>query len=294
MTPLREKDAPQETVQKGAQPGKTRSFAHQGKGKTPDPSIVWYFVLLLVMLGWATVYPLSKYIVDTTGPLLLSFLRYFLAVIPLIPFVVLETRREKGRSTITPRDLLGISLIGVFGIAGFSTLMYFGVMLSTATNSSLLVNTQPIIATLCAPLIVGEMFTPGRLIGAIIGVIGMSFVVTGGDFSIALLEKGYLLGNILLIGAAAAMAFYGILIKRYVNKYGSLRPTFITMLVGSVLLLIPVLVSGIPADFLENLTGWKVLLLLYLGAGGTAFTFLMFNRAVPHTGVVTAMGFKLF
>ncbi|MFP4267601.1 MAG: DMT family transporter [Spirochaetaceae bacterium] len=272
-------------------------------GGVPAPrgverSGVWYLILLLVMLGWGTVYPLSKYIVDTTGPLLLSFLRYFLATIPLIPFVVMEIRRasgrEKGRLSINPRDLLGIALIGVFGIAGFSTLMYFGVELSTATNSSLLVNTQPIIATLAAPLIVGEHFTLGRLSGAIIGVTGMFFVVTGGDFSAAILKQDYLLGNLLLIGASAAMAFYGILIKRYVHKYGSLRPTFITMLVGCVFLLIPLLVRGIPAGFLESITGWEVVLLLYLGAGGTAFTFLMFNRAVSHTGVVTAMGFKLF
>jgi drug/metabolite transporter (DMT)-like permease len=167
-----------------------------------------------------------------------------------------------------------------------------GVRYSTASNGSLLVNSQPIFTTLLAPLIINEDFTPLRLLGALAGIAGVYLVVTGGKALGSILGQQHFTGNLILVGAAVAISLYTILLKRYVIRYGGFLPTFLTMLAGTVLLT--------PAAFLftkgRPLAGLQIShlpLLLYIGVVCTALVYPLFNRALRENGVVRAVGFKL-
>jgi len=240
------------------------------------------------MLIWGLMYPATKYVVQEVDAGFVAFIRYCIATLALLPFFVAD--RGKRKSRIGRRDALAMSALGVLGVAGFSVCITFGIKLSTAANSALLVNTQPILTALIAPLLIREGTSTLRILGGLFGLIGIYLLVSGGMGLGQVLQPEYLLGNALLVSAALLFSLYSIFIKRYVSTYGGLAPTFLSMAAGTVLL-IPVLIIG-SGSSLRSLNLVHGALLLYIGVVATAIANLLLNQSFHHLGVVRAMGFK--
>ena len=254
-------------------------------------SRLWLGLLTLAAAAAGSIYPITKLLALEISPLSLAFLRYFLAVLPMTPFFIVEYRRKSER--ITGRDYTSMLSLGLLGVAGFSLAFFYGVNLSTSSNGSVLVNTQPIFAAFLAPLLIDERFSVRSIAGTALGIIGIFLVVTGGRWNALSFERGVLLGNVILLGASLSLTLYSILLKRYISKYGGVIPTFVTMASGTIALCIVVLsVQGYLVD-IGSLTGFEILFLLYIGFFCTAYFFLVFNRALQEIGVVKSIGFKL-
>ncbi len=261
--------------------------------------IYWYVGLTFVMVVWATVYPVTKMVVRKVDPLTISLLRYLIGIIPLFPFFLVElNKRRMGKSEtenfLSFKDVLSMSFLGLLGVTFFALFLFYGIKFSTASNGSLLANTQPIFTTLLAPLVIKEQFSFSRILGAFIGVIGIALVVTGGNLREIFVFSGLpIVGNILLVLSAISMSIFSIFLKRYIKRYGGIIPTFITMLSGSFFLALVIL--GYVGGFrgLAGIGIWDWLALVYVGVVGTALVYLIFNRALEAIGVVRAVGFKL-
>lgn len=258
-------------------------------GDRRHPPVGWTVVLILLMLLLATVYPATKRLTATLHPVAVSLFRYGLGAAAMFPMYAAERRRQP---RLAPADWLALSLLGVLGIAVFSVCLTVGVHHSTASNGSLLVNSQPLFTALLAPLIIREKLTPWRLLGALAGVVGVYLVVTGGEAAGGLLGGEHLVGNAILVGAAVASSVYTMLLKPYVLRFGGLVPSFVSILAGAVVLA--------PAAFLftggrpfAGLRGGQLALLAYIGVVGTALVYPLFHGALGTRGVVRAVGFKL-
>ena len=253
-------------------------------------NVLWPVLLVFVMFILATVFPATKHLSKAISPATIAFFRYFWGTIPLIPFFIVENRRNR-RSLSLP-DVLALFGLGVLGIALFSICFNFGLKLSTAYNGSLLINSQPIFTTLLAPLIIKEDFSGLRILGALAGVAGVYLIVAGGVGLGEVLTHDYFWGNLILLGGALSISIYSILLKQYVVKYGGFVPTFLSMLSGTVVLLVAaVFISGNQVFQGITLGSWP--LLIYIGVIGTALVYPLFNLALKATGVVRAVGFKL-
>jgi len=240
------------------------------------------------MLIWGLMYPATKYVVQVIDPVFIAFVRYCIATLSLMPFFVVDMGRRKTR--IGSRDALAMSALGLFGVTGFSVCLTIGIKLSTAANSALLVNTQPILTALIAPLLIKEYTSLVRIVGAVFGLVGIYFLVSGGLRIGQVFQPEYFLGNVLLLSAALLFSLYSIFVKRYVSKYGGLAPTFLSMAAGTVLLIPALFVGSGPSFRSMNLVHWA--LLLYIGVAATAVANLLLNQSFHHLGVVRAMGFK--
>ncbi len=241
------------------------------------------------MIAWGSLYPLSKHLMLKINPLFTSFLRYFVGIIPMIPLFIRE--RRKHRIPISGKEILSMLLLGSLGITGFALFLFLGIDLSTASNAALLTNTQPIFAAILAPVLIGEAFSLFKLSGIGIGLIGIILVTTGGNFHAGLAGSS-LTGNLILLLAALSMTLYNVYLKNHVRKFGGLVSTFITMGFGTAILFIIVLCFG---GFTVDLSGARpidILMIIYMGIGATALPYLLFNRALRETDVVTASGFK--
>ncbi len=251
----------------------------------------WPPVLVIIMIIWATFYPIIKYIVVDMDPLVLSFYRYFLGFIPLTPFFISELRKQTKKPE--PGEVLSIALLGFIGITLFSVGLFYGIKLSTAINGALLTNTQPIFTAILGPVLIAEVLSKKKVLGIAVGITGMILVITNGNFRTFETEGSAILGNILLMGASLVLSLYSMLIKKYINKYGSIIPTWISMLSGTFfILIINIFRDQSPAQLLE-LPSLSIGLVLYLGIIGTSLTYLIFNRALIHMPVTTATSYKL-
>jgi len=221
----------------------------------------------------------------------MAFLRHSTGFIPLIPFYLIEKRRLT--IPLKSRDIFFMSLIGTYGIAGFALLLFYGVDLSCAATGSTLANTQPIFAVILSPLILKESLSRRQIAGTIIGLSGMVLVTSGGNFSSLNLGEGYVLGNLLLTGAAISMTLYNITLKGYIRTYGGMIPTFFTMLSGSIILFIASFIITDLQTQVAHTAGLKnILLIIYLGVFATALPFFLFNYALKYIDVIRAAGFK--
>jgi drug/metabolite transporter (DMT)-like permease len=244
----------------------------------------WYVVLVVTMFLWATFFPGSKHLSETISPLTLSFLRYFFAVIALVPFS-LARRVERA-------DVSRLVGLGALGIAGFTFLLYSGLARSTASSSSIIVNSQAIFVAFLSPWLIKEHFTKRRIAGALVGVAGLVLVITNGESLGSIVSEEYFIGDMLLICAALAMGIYSIYMKGYVSKYGSTTATFYTMVFGLAILTLALVGYG-AAPELGDLTAPQWAIAAYIGVVPTALVYIVFNYSLRIVGVVNATAFKL-
>lgn len=248
-------------------------------------------VMTGIMIIWATFYPIIKYVVVDIDPLVLSFYRYLLGFIPLTPFFISELGKQSQKPK--PGEIVSMSLLGFIGITLFSVGLFYGIKLSTAINGALLTNTQPIFTAILGPILIAEALSKKKILGVAVGITGMILVVTNGNFTTFEMEGTAIIGNLLLLGASLVLSLYSMLIKKYVMKYGSIIPTWISMLSGTFfILIINIFRSQSPVQLLA-LPPLSIALVLYLGIIGTSLTYLIFNKALIHMPVTTATSYKL-
>ncbi|MHC1604694.1 MAG: DMT family transporter [Candidatus Methanofastidiosia archaeon] len=250
---------------------------------------IWYIYLTIIMFLWATSFPASKFMTSTIPPIVLSFLRYFFAVLVTIPFVLGKKLKKK---QLQREDVFLYFVLGLIGIAGFTFLLFTGIKLSTATSSSIIVNSQVIFIAFLSPLLIGEKFSQKRVIGALIGICGLTLVIANGEDISSLIKRDYFVGDILLILASIFMCIYSIYMKGLIKKYGSLVSTFYTMIFGLLVLLACVIVTG-KIDCLLRLDAKEWIIAAYIGAVPTAFVYIAFNKSLKIVGVTNATSFKL-
>ncbi len=248
-------------------------------------------VMIGVMIIWATFYPIIKYIVVDMDPLVLSFYRYFLGFIPLTPFFISEMRKQSKRPL--PGEVLTMSMLGFVGITLFSVGLFYGIKLSTAINGALLTNTQPIFTAILGPILITEALSKRKIAGVLVGITGMILVVTNGNFRTFATAGTAVIGNLLLVGASLVLSLYSMLIKKYIHKYGSIIPTWISMISGTFFIMILNIFRNQSPVQLLDLPASSIILVLYLGIIGTSLTYLIFNRALTRMTVTSATSYKL-
>jgi drug/metabolite transporter (DMT)-like permease len=226
---------------------------------------------------------------NNIDPFLVAFLRFFIAVLTTLPFYIASSKKG-----VKPerKDVIIISGIGVVGVAFFSLLLSFGLNLTSATSSSILINSQPIYAALLSAIFLKERFELKHLVSIILGTIGIVFVVTRGNFSSMKMGDTYFKGNLMCVAAAFFVSIYYVVLKRYIQRFGTIVPTFISTISGTIVLFFAAEVGGsnfsdITAMGMEN---W--LLMLFIGVIATGLANIIFNRSLYAIGVIRATGFK--
>ena len=250
-----------------------------------------YLLLILAMLAWGSLYPVSKYLMADISPLFLALLRYTFATASLLPFFIIEIAKNNNKFDI--KSIINFSVSGIFGITLFSVFLFFGISLSTASKGSILTNTQPVFTAILAPLFLGERLSGTQAAGIAAGLIGIILVVTGGNLEVFSGEGSVLTGSLLLICGAVSMSLYSILLKSSIQKYGGIIATWLSMAAGTLfLLLINIITGSTDFNILAALHLRDLLLIIYMGVIATAIAYLLFNLSLKKIDVVKATGFK--
>ncbi len=250
-----------------------------------------YTILIIAMIAWGSVYPASKYLMAEISPFFAAFLRYGIGIIALTPFFLVEI--QKNNNHPDSKSILVFLIAGICGVAVFAYFLFTGVSLSTASNGSVIINTQPVFTAILAPLLVREHIGKIQIAGIITGFAGMFLVVTGGDIHSLLAGNNIIKGNVLLLAGAVSMSLYGIILKKPIIRYGSIIPTWYSMMFGTILLTVFNIATGSFSGFsVENFSMFDITLVIYLGTVGTAFAYLLFNLSLKSVDVIIATAFK--
>lgn len=245
-------------------------------------------ILIILMFFWGLMHPLSKMVVADISPALMAFLRNAFGAATLFTLLFIK----KNDFLVEKKDLPGLLLLGLCGTALSSLLLFTGLNLSTATNASILVNTNPIFVALLVPFLIQEKIGIRQLIGILLAFVGMVLVTTNGMPLNQIINSSYFTGNLFLIGSSLCLTFYTIYGKRYVEKYGGSIPAFYTVFVGALFLFSYNVITG-EINNLATISPGGWLIVAYVGIVITGFIYAIWYKSIKFIGAARASSFKL-
>lgn len=238
----------------------------------------------LATLTWATNMVLGRWLRDDIGPLTLSAARFLIAS---LCFVVL-LRRQPPEQRRLGRDrwlLLGMALSGV---VVFAPTLYLGLRFTTAVNATLINGLGPLITGLLATLLIREPMSGRQMGGAVVGLIGVFVLISGGSLSSWRAMRGGV-GDLIVLGAVALWGLYSVLGRPVMRHRSALSTTAFSAFLALPFLLLSAAWEA--RTFSVNLSLKLALAVLYIGVAPTVVGFLSWNAGVRRLGPSGAMVF---
>jgi drug/metabolite transporter (DMT)-like permease len=162
----------------------------------------------------------------------LSVWRFLLGSIGL---VVVALSLPASRNLLEPLRnhflrLLGLSLLGVTG--GY-LLFHWSLDFASVPQVATMVTTIPIFVALTNLLINRQPISTAKIASGLCALVGISLLITDGYLAKLAGSADSLIGVLLALGCAAAVAAYSVLVKPMIGEYGALRITALTMFIGA-------------------------------------------------------------
>lgn len=234
------------------------------------------FNALLTAIVFVTLEPVSKLIAGQVSPYAITFWRFAIGSLILIPFAVVKIKKEKLH--ITLKDMGVMTALGVLFICVSMVALQIAVKIADAPSLiAVIFSSNSVFTMIFAVIIIKEKMTWQKWCTLILCTIGVIICV---DF-----ESGTNLASVALgVFAAMSFSFYTVLSQKFTTKLGSSVQTSIVFVAGSVVLLIALLISGadvIPQFSLENLS-----ILCYLGFVVTGIGYWSYFKAIEKSGAI--------
>ncbi|MBU8907347.1 DMT family transporter [Desertibacillus haloalkaliphilus] len=264
--------------------------------KTQVSHLFTYGLLLFVMVLWGVNVVMLKVLVDHLPPTTMTAVRVFTAGI-IVLFILIFQRQLR---TLTKTEWKFTIIAMVFGVVGHHFFLTLGLTATTASNASLILALLPLTTSVLAMIFLHDQLTKLRLLGILLGIIGVSVIIFQGADSLG----GVNVGDLYIFIAMFVQAISFIYIKKATETLDSKQMTGIMLVFGSLLLFgLSLIIEPHGVSGLGEGTAWIWLLfftsailatavghMLYnsaihkLGAGQTA----IFNNLVPFFGVISS------
>lgn len=238
-----------------------------------------YILALLPPLLWSTNLVLAKAAVELYPPVQLSFLRWALAFVLLLPF----GWRQLSSDVNTARAEIGTLLfLSLFGVTAFNSLVYTAFLSTSAINAGVLNTGMPLVTFVLAAIFLSQKITWKRLVGLAFAATGAVTVILRGlpPFNSGIELTG---GDLLVVAGLTCWAIYTVFLRKRPTR---LKPlAFLTLIFGlGAALHLPFVayewLSVGPVQF-----SWNLLLLsLYLAIGPSIVAYIVWNFAIQTLG----------
>lgn len=163
-------------------------------------------LLTLPAMLWAGNAMLGRLLAPSMPPLLLNCLRWWLALVILLPLgwraVATAERRAQIRARWRP-----LAVLGLLGVGAYNALQYLALHTSTPINVTLIASSIPVWMMLVGTIFYRERPRPSQLVGALLSLAGVVVVLVRGD----LLQLGSIrlvAGDLWILVAALSWAGY--------------------------------------------------------------------------------------
>jgi len=245
----------------------------------------WNSGPLLLILGtffWSTNFVVGRALRTDIPPIALSFWRWTLAFLIVLPFAWRHLRRDAQPLLASWRRVL---LLSALGIAIFNTLVYLGLHYTTVVNGVLMQSAMPILILVGSVLILREHVHWIRIVAVVVSLLGVLVIVAGGSLA-TLLALSINPGDALIFTAVCCYAVYSLLLRgRPAVHPISLLGAMIGM---GVCMLLPAYVGELvllgPFPPTPTILG----AIAYVAIFPSLVSFLFFNRAVELIGASRA------
>ncbi len=199
---------------------------------------------IATMVVWGANFAVTKYVLDAidVGPFL--FLRFL--TMPLLGFALLLAvyRRHLAKSLPRRADWLRFIAAGLIGHTLHVGIVTWGIDMSTAFSSSLVLTSGPLFTLLILALLGAERLRRRQLAGTLLAFAGIVLFLSD-KFSGGFSRAG--LGDLVLLLASVLFSVYTVITKPLAERYGPLPLLVWTLAVGAPPLVLATLPSFLAA-----------------------------------------------
>ncbi|MCB2099888.1 MAG: DMT family transporter [Rhodobacterales bacterium] len=169
----------------------------------------------------------GRFAADMVPPVALSFWRWTVAFLCLLPFTWRDIRARRVRVRERAGTIFLLALLGVT-ICGITP--YVGLKVTTAINGGLLFGFSPILILVMSALVFREPVGGRQIAGVALAVAGVVVIVTAGEPA-RLLALHFNPGDLWVMGSVVGWAIYSVLLKSRSPGLNSL--TLLTLTAGA-------------------------------------------------------------
>lgn len=227
---------------------------------------------LLVTFLWSTSFIIIKLGLSEIPPLTYAGMRYFIAFLAFIPFI-LKPKNIEQLKHLNSGQIKKLFLLGLIFYALTQGTQFIGLSLLPSVTVSLMLNFTPIVVAILGIIWLNEKPTLIQWIGTFTFIIGIVVYFIPLN---SIVSQGF--GILVMIVGVASNALSSIL-GRDINRQKNISPilvTFISMGFGSVILFS----AGIIKDGIPEIGIITWILLLWLALVNTAFAFTLWNKTL--------------
>jgi drug/metabolite transporter (DMT)-like permease len=245
-----------------------------------------YSLMVTCTLFWAGAFIAGKVGVKEIPPFSLAFFRFLFATAIIFPIMI---KYEKKDWKLKKADFPSIIFLGVVGMFGYHVLFFTALKYTTAINSSMIAATNPLITSIIASILIGEMLDQKRLGALLLALTGVFMTITNGQIEV-IRTIDFNIGDFIMLGAVVCWAAYSVVSKKVMPKYSPLIITsysFLVCLVG----LIPFVIYEKPMTYLPNVTwkGWASV--IYMAVFASVIGYLVQQISIKAIGPSKTMAF---
>ena len=238
------------------------------------------FEAFLATLIWASSFVFVKMLLSSIGPLTIAGLRYFLAFLVLVPFMLNKrnTIRDISKNTWIHLTLIGLSAYTIGNGA-----LFWGLKYLSATMTSFLMGISPLLILFGGVIFLKELPTRLQIFGLITSMAGNSMFFSSG------LQPGEPLGIAIVLVGLIGFTTFGLLSRGIAKdkRTSTIHLTGIPLGIGGGLLIL----------FAIPLEGWPIFnqkmlfIVLWLAIINTAVAYILYNHALR---TITALEMNVF
>lgn len=232
-----------------------------------------YIYVLFAVLLWASTPAVGKLLVQDITNIQLMFYSFMFSIGTLF-FIVLVQGKLSLLKTYSPKDYLRMAVMGVLGCYLYS-IFFFGALMYAPAQEVFIVNyLWPVMVVVFASFTLGERFHFLKILGVVLGFLGVYVVVSQGD----LLSFSFIHPQADLLAALGAVSYglFSVLGKKY--SYEKFTSMLVFYAVGFLLVSLTVgFFSHIPA-----LTFTQLLRVLWVGVFTNTFAFIFWFKALEY------------
>ena len=237
-----------------------------------------YFFVVLTAFLFGTMEVACKAAGNQLDPFQLTFLRFAIGGLILLPFAAAELKQN--RIKLTAKDILILAGVGALGIPLSMVFFQLGVMNSNAATASMLICINPFFTMVFAHFFTEEKLNRNKFIVLAIGLAGLIFMIKPWNIQ----EGNTVIGIVYMLLAAVFFGAYTVAGKVSVQKMGIMAQTSISFILGSLILFIIILITGKPV--VAGVTD-SFILVLYVGIFVTGLGYYSYFMAIKNSDAAT-------
>lgn len=238
-----------------------------------------YLLLVLTTLFWSGNFVLGRAVHTVFTPFSLSFWRWAMALVVLLPWVWSSLREQV---PLLRRYWLILLLLSVLGVVNFNTFVYIGLQTTTATNALIMLSVTPVLIVGLSFVLLRQTVTLWQIVGIVVSLLGVLIIISRGDTK-ALLAREVNSGDLWVLAAVGSWALYSVCLRWRPADLKPLNFQATTILLG-MLILTPLYGWDLAQGRTIAINPATVGTILYLALFPSILAYIFWNRAVAELG----------